>query len=663
MQDSYRPFAKNAKDVETELLRLTEPVYADGISEPRASDVDAAEVAQTVHTQGPISIENPYDLSTLWIYWGQFLDHDIDLTPEQEGPDAELLKDDPIFFVTRSEFIKGTGEGDVPREHPNVITSVIDASTIYGSDLKRALDLRTGEGGKLKVNVEQGPDGIDLLPTTSQITPNPTDEGGQFEAGDIRASENIGLTSLQTVFVNEHNYWAERFAAEDPSLSDEELFQKAREVIQTLIQKITYEEFLPILLGDELPEYTGYNPDVSTQISTEFSTAAFRFGHTAIPDSFTFINEDGSESRDASPLFDQFFNDQTLYDEGTGTILRGLLEEKSQNIDAFVVDSLNNLLFTPDGGLTGFSLPERNILRGRDHGLDTYLNVREAVVGDVDAESLQDSTDFSIITSDKELQERFASVYETVGEVDLWSGIIAEDHAPAVTIGVTGQAILVDQFTRLRDGDPYFYLNQEWEDEELWEEVLDTQLSDVLTRSGGVDYVQRDALLASDRQGGGDGNDRLIGDEDRDLLIGFGGNDHLDGRRGDDDLFGGSDGDNLFGRGGSDGLNGEEGNDELYGGAGDDYLIGGTDNDILTGGRGDDYFVFNYGEEGYDTITDFGRGGDEDWLLIKGFGASEEDITLQQQGSNVEVAVKGTLVAELEHVDVSTVLGNYDLIA
>lgn len=636
--DHYRPVAETPDDVEGALLRLTDPAYADGKSDPTPSTVDAAEVAATVHTQGDLNIESELELSSLWIFWGQFIDHDIDLTPEQEASEsAEFLKGSygEPFSITRSEFIDGTE----PREQPNVITPEIDGSQVYGSTLEKQAELRSFEGGKLRVT--ENPDGPDLLPIN--------EETGQFEAGDVRAGENTGLTTLHTTFANEHNYWADYLANQHPDWSDEQLFQQARQIVSAEIQKITYTEFLPSLIGD-LPEYTGFNLSLEgTAITTEFSTAAFRFGHTAIPENFTFVNEDGSTASESTPLFENFFNPDVIINEGTGSILRGLVEEKSQSIDAYVVDSLNQLLFTPDG-IVGFSLPERNILRGEDHGLDTYLNVKAqlGLLGTITPEALAElsaSTDFSSITSDPEIQARLAEVYPTLGDVHLWTGIISEDHLPELAIGETGQNILVEQFTRLRDSDPYFYLNQEWTDAGLQETVLDGKLSDILVRSGGVEYVQDDALIASDRQGGTDGNDFLTGDEGRDLLVGFDGKDDLRGRAGDDDLFGGEGKDNLRGGRGDDHLHGEEGKDVLAGGRGDDELEGGDGKDLLTGGRGDDLFVFNFGEEDYDTITDFGRGDDE--LVIK--GVDENDIVSVDKYSNfTDLSVNDTKIARLE---------------
>jgi hypothetical protein len=79
----------------------------------------------------------------------------------------------------------------------------MDASMVYGSDAGRAAVLR-GEGGKLRRG-----DG-DLLPFNDPEDPLPN--GGpngstSFLAGDVRANENVALTTLHTVFVREHNLW------------------------------------------------------------------------------------------------------------------------------------------------------------------------------------------------------------------------------------------------------------------------------------------------------------------------------------------------------------------------------------------------------------------------------------------------------------------------
>lgn len=723
--NDFREIEEFESDTHEELLRLTDAVYDDGIGEPRQNDpddpnfADAEQVAFQVFTQGDVDIPNDFDLSALWIFWGQFTDHNLDLTLEEEGAEAELLKEAGPLSVTRSEHIF---DEDGVRQHENVLTPELDGFAVYAGSEEELNLLRTLDGdGKLKTGV-QGADGVFVLPSAADVSGDPN-AGDLFIAGDRRQGENPGLSSIHTLFVNEHNYWADYIAEKDPSLSGEEIFQQARALVESFIQKITYEEFLPVLLGDALEEYSGFDETVDTQVSTEFQTAAFRFGHTAIPNSLTFLDEDGSNSNFEATIIDIFtgqptvvnvaedrggelglldvFDNQTIIENGgVATVLRGVLEERAQKIDSKVVDGLNLFLFTPDGGLTGFSLPERNILRGRDHGIDTYVNVRAALVGDIDPDTL-DPTDFSIITSDLQVQADLASVYDTVFEVDLWVGGIVEDHVPGTTLGVTFQTIVADQFNRNQAGDEYFYLNREFS-EEFQEIIENTQLSDILQRSGGVEHVQRDALLASERTGGDEGADDIRGDDGRDLLIGFGGADRLRGRDGDDDLFGDEGADNLLGQNGDDGLfggdgadklNGGNGDDELdggegadnllgkdgddviFGGAGDDKATGGDGDDIIEGGDGDDVLmgqggddvieggngfdtirggdgedviVFNVDDEGFDFVKGFEE---EDVLDVSDFNVTFADLDIVRDGNSVILSINDDVIAQIKGRD------------
>ena len=59
-----------------------------------------------------------------------------------------------------------------------------------------------------------------------------------FAAGDVRANENIELTSLQTLFVREHNRVADQIARANPRLSDEQIYQQARAWVIAEMQAI-----------------------------------------------------------------------------------------------------------------------------------------------------------------------------------------------------------------------------------------------------------------------------------------------------------------------------------------------------------------------------------------------------------------------------------------
>jgi hypothetical protein len=213
--------------------------------------------------------------------WGQFLDHDIDLTPTSDPVDLfdiAVPAGDPFFDP------EGTGAQSISlnrslavfvdgvREQLNLNTAYIDASQVYGSSEELALALRTLDGtGRLTSSAG------DLLPMNLEGDPSVV-EGGfpSFYAGDERAMEQVGLTVMHTLFMREPNYWAARVREAVPGLDDEGIYQRARAMVAAEMQCITYNEFLPVLLGeDALDPYEGYQPDMDATISNEFATATY----------------------------------------------------------------------------------------------------------------------------------------------------------------------------------------------------------------------------------------------------------------------------------------------------------------------------------------------------------------------------------------------------
>jgi len=105
-------------------------------------------------------------------------------------------------------------------------------------------------------------------------------------------------------------------------------------------------------------------------------------------------------------------------------------------------------------------------------------------------------------------------------------------------LGETFSTVMIDQFTRLRDGDAYWSQNLELTTEEL-DTIWSTTLSDVIVRNTDVDHMQADAFTAYNRMGGTDGRDYINGTDANDLMIGEDGRDVLRGGKSDDEIFGG----------------------------------------------------------------------------------------------------------------------------
>ncbi len=333
-----------------------------------------------------------------------------------------------------------------PRQQLNLISAYIDASGVYGSDPERASELRD-DSGRLKTSIG------DLLPFNDAGLEN---AGGTspdlFLAGDVRANEVASLTALHMLFVREPNYWADRFRSENLHLNGEQIYQMARMTVAAELQVVTYQEFLPILLGPAtLDPYNGYQPDVNPGISNEFATAAYRFGHSMVsPDLLRLDGKNNPITVGHLPLRDAFFNSSEIKNNGIDSLLRGLAFNVAQQVDVHIIDDLRSFLFGAPPTV-GFDLASLNIQRGRDHGLLSYNKTREGLLG------LTPVASFTDVNSDPDVQASLRSVYDSVDDIDLWVGVLAEDHVSGALVGETAHAILKDQFERLRDGDRFWY--------------------------------------------------------------------------------------------------------------------------------------------------------------------------------------------------------------
>lgn len=278
----------------TPFQRLIGPLYADGINLPRISvtgnDLPLSRVvSRTIH---PDEGFHDHAGTVMVIAWGQFMDHDFTLTgtpldPINRNDPEECCKrplhlkhpycneiripDDDYFYrlfnVKCLDFVRAfpsprAGCRLGSRAPFNTLTSVIDGNTIYGVKETFSRKLRMGEGGLLRMNPVFAEYGLkDLLPLKLDVP----DEGCTrpnksvfcFEAGEIRVNEQLVLTCMHTLMARNHNQMAKGLAQVNPHWDDETLFQEARRINIAIIQHITYNEFLPILLGKDVMDKFG----------------------------------------------------------------------------------------------------------------------------------------------------------------------------------------------------------------------------------------------------------------------------------------------------------------------------------------------------------------------------------------------------------------------
>lgn len=485
------------------LRRTVPPAYADGVSAPSGTGrPNPRALSNAVLAQSGTTAESDGMTDMFWL-WGQFIDHDLSLTevadPVEHWP-ISIPAGDPWFdpgdtgtqemALERSAWMPGTGTGpDNPRRQVNNVTTWLDGSMIYGSDPVRADALRTPDGtGRLKTSAG------DLLPFNLPGLPNGGGTSADlFLAGDVRANENLMLTTMHTIWVREHNRLAGWIAAQNPGLTGDRIYEEARARVGAMLQVITYNEFLPILLGpDALPPYDGYDDDQDPRIANVFSTAAFRLGHSMVSPELKRMNADlQSAPGGALSLREAFFRPDKLQQPGMLTeLLRGAAMTTMQHLDARIIDDLRNFLFGPPGS-GGFDLTALNIQRARDHGLPDYNTIRVAY-------GMPPVSDFSEITDDPRLRAVLGNMYGDVDSIDPWIGALSEDRRVGAMLGPTFQAVLTDQFRRLRDADRFWY--QRMFSGDLLDQLENTRLVDVIRRNTEIGDEIPDSVLRGEPQ-------------------------------------------------------------------------------------------------------------------------------------------------------------------
>ena len=514
-------------EAETELLRLAPNAYADGISTPTGGAINsslpsAREISNAVSAQSSLT---PNSLGASdWVWqWGQFLDHDLGLSggaPVAEPFDVSVPTGDSFFdpnstgtaTIGLNRTISTGGSVGSPREQINEVTSFIDGSMVYGSDLARSEGLRDlSSNGLLRTSAGN------LLPFNTTGLPNDNGPGltdaTAFVAGDVRVNEQIGLTSAHTLFVREHNRIATdlgaRLASDETALVDlrdsaiaaagnsvdneaDFIYQSARKLVGAQIQQITYQEFLPVFLGSSAPTSgaSSYDPTINAGISNEFSTAAFRVGHTLLSPKIQLVDPLTGENIGEVSLQDSFFTPSFFQTNSIENVLAGLAQQDAQEVDTLIIDDVRNFLFGQPGQ-GGFDLASLNIQRGRDHGLNDINSTRVAL-------GLSAYDDFLDLTGgDDSLAFQLASEYNSIDDVDLWIGGLAEVHVNGGLVGETFNSILTDQFLRTRDGDRFFFTSELDHLLLLDSNFESTLLSDIILRNTNIASIQSNVFITA----------------------------------------------------------------------------------------------------------------------------------------------------------------------
>lgn len=225
-------------------LRLLEPSYADGRIQPRTSigshALPAADfVVDELQKSFDDSLLHPH-ITAMVPAWGQLLAYDMaEFSPltgnlkccKKNEKHSSIEEMDQCYVRSGSNCkeyrrsVPAVEQGDCEikyRNQMNIASGFVDGSGLYGSTEKEINSLRLFRGGK--VDIRACP----------------------------RCTETGAVGALHTLLLREHNRIATVLSDKNPTWSDVILFLEARRILVAEIQHITYNEFLPIILGQQI---------------------------------------------------------------------------------------------------------------------------------------------------------------------------------------------------------------------------------------------------------------------------------------------------------------------------------------------------------------------------------------------------------------------------
>jgi peroxidase len=333
------------------------------------------------------------------------------------------------------------------RASVNSMTAFLDLSNIYGVTEESEQRMRRKEGGLLTL------DDDGLIPRENIYIQGMNTSPGVF--------------ALYIVFMRYHNHVATEIRDAHNGtvpLTDEELYQSARRRTIAVYQSFVEEKYLPTLLGYKLEPYGGYDPKVDPSIDEFFAAVSFRYAHTSLSGMVRVLDANFAPTP-ADPLYLRDVFKQGI-DSGNDILsivkrhggvepfVRGMTVVAAKGHDASFVDDVN---------IWSEATSVLDVQRGRDVGIPPYNAIRRAM-GLAPAgtfEELVGATEGGEAADDPGLVPTLRALYgDDVELVDAYVGALVEPHSSSMdTMGPLFTQSIMDQFTRLRDGDRFWYRN------------------------------------------------------------------------------------------------------------------------------------------------------------------------------------------------------------
>ncbi|KAK7266171.1 hypothetical protein RIF29_18813 [Crotalaria pallida] len=419
--------------------------------------------------------------------WIQFMIHDwidhledtsqIELIAPREVASQCPLKSFKFYKTKESP----TGFYEIKTGSRNIRTPWWDGSVIYGSNDEVLKKVRTFKDGKIKISKE------------GHLLHN---ENGTAISGDVRNSW-AGVSTLQALFVQEHNAVCDTLKKNYPQLEDEDLYRHARLVTSAVIAKIhTIDWTVELLktdtlhagmranwyglLGKKFKDTFGHvggsilggfvgmkkpeNHGVAYSLTEEF-VSVYRM-HSLLPDVLKLRDISATPGPNKSPPIIKEIpmknliglpGEKTLTEIG---VARQMVSMGHQACGALELWNyplwLRDLIPQNVDGTERpdhVDLPALEIYRDRERSVAKYNQFRRALL-------LIPITKWEDLTDDKEAIQVLEEVYgDDVEELDLLVGQMAEKKIKGFAISETAFVIFLLMASRRLEADRFFTSN------------------------------------------------------------------------------------------------------------------------------------------------------------------------------------------------------------
>jgi len=415
--------------------------------------------------------------------WIQFMNHDWVSYGDPSRTKfyrIPLDEDDPVrqrlhlteMLVGATPSDPSLSRGAPTQTHINEVTSWWDGSQLYGSDAETQHALRSHVGGKLVMD-----------PVTGNL---PVEPDGVERTG-FRRNWWLGLSMLHTLFAKEHNAICDRLRASYPEWSDDRLFDTARLINAAVMAKIHTVEWTPAILPNRtlnmamnanwygaatnllrkkkerktkatiniadpiaggLVGNATENWGVPYSLTREF-LAVYRL-HSLLPEEVELFSLEGTAASETLPLAK--VRQRGSHEVTNSRPMAELFYSFGRQHPGQLV--LNNYprvlqeLSIPGAGF--YDLGAVDILRDRERGVPRYNAFRRLL-------GLKPIGEFSDLTEDAEAIIALKSVYDSVEDIDLLIGNLAEQHRPTgFGFGETLFEIFILNASRRLQADRFF---------------------------------------------------------------------------------------------------------------------------------------------------------------------------------------------------------------